>query len=272
MRDTNSMDGTRFDQLIKNIATTRLTRLTALRGLAVGAVAATIGVAAPDDAEARKKCGQCKKKVRRKTNDGKVRIRCKKKANGTFCSLAGVASATCQEGSCVASATPLPPAPRPPLPPTPFDCRAPGAGCTGQFAGLICNPATGQCVFCESRGQCGGGQLCNVSTGRCTGFEPCGNISDCAGVVPSGIEPAICNVNDNENPEAPENVCILDADDDYEGRCRTAADCPGQGACDAAGGTDICACVTNACVITCNEPSDCPSGYDCIEDLCLDRL
>ncbi len=38
------MDGTRFDQLIKQLATTRLTRLTALRGLAAGAVASVTGL------------------------------------------------------------------------------------------------------------------------------------------------------------------------------------------------------------------------------------
>src|SRR5215212_652372 len=38
------MDGTRFDQLIKSMATQRVSRLTALRGLAAGAVASLTGV------------------------------------------------------------------------------------------------------------------------------------------------------------------------------------------------------------------------------------
>jgi len=49
------VDGTQFDQLTKRL-TTRVTRLTALRELAVGAVAATLGFRAPDDADAK-----CKK-------------------------------------------------------------------------------------------------------------------------------------------------------------------------------------------------------------------
>ena len=38
------MDGTEFDHLMKRLATTRLARLTALRGLAAGSVAALIGM------------------------------------------------------------------------------------------------------------------------------------------------------------------------------------------------------------------------------------
>src|SRR5215212_2027480 len=102
------MDGTRFDQLIKRMGTTRITRLTALRGLAVGAVAAAVGFAAPDEADAKgRKCGQCKKRVCHKKNNGEKRCRCKKKANGIACSIPGATSATCQFGSCVATATPV---------------------------------------------------------------------------------------------------------------------------------------------------------------------
>src|SRR5215212_7990950 len=89
------MDGTRFDQLIKNMATTRVTRLTALRGLAVGALTAAVGFAAPDEADARKKCNECQKKKKHRSNNGKVRIRCKAKANGTLCSIG-----TCQNSVC----------------------------------------------------------------------------------------------------------------------------------------------------------------------------
>src|SRR5215217_2451203 len=106
------MDGSRFDQLIKQLGTTRITRLTALRGLAVGAVAAAMGFAAPDEAEAKckKTCDQCQKKVRHKSKSGKVRCRCKAKANGTQCSIPGATTATtCLNGTCVAAVVPLPP-------------------------------------------------------------------------------------------------------------------------------------------------------------------
>src|SRR5215207_681179 len=54
------MDVTTFDRLIKSMATTRITRLTALRGLAVGAVAALAGVNfRADEAEAANS-GKCK--------------------------------------------------------------------------------------------------------------------------------------------------------------------------------------------------------------------
>ena len=91
------MDGSQFDQLVKRLGTTRITRLTALRGLAVGAVAATLGFAAPDEADAKckKSCSECQKKKKHKSKSGKTRIQCKAKANGTLCSIG-----TCQSGIC----------------------------------------------------------------------------------------------------------------------------------------------------------------------------
>jgi hypothetical protein len=156
------MDGTHFDTLAKSLATTRVTRLTALRGLAVGALAAAIGVTAPADdaAAAKKKCPQCKKKVCHKANNGPKRCRCKKKANGTFCSIPGATSATCQFGSCVAAATPVPPGPGP----TPAPPPAP-VGCSSSSQ---CS-ATGQiCV----NGTCLGGEQCFVQFGICFPGSP----------------------------------------------------------------------------------------------------
>ena len=69
------MDQSRFDQFTKRLGSSRVTRLAALRGLAVGALAAALGVADPDEAVARKRCGECEKRRRRKTKSGKVRIR-----------------------------------------------------------------------------------------------------------------------------------------------------------------------------------------------------
>src|SRR5919112_6165917 len=91
------MDGTRFDQLIKQLGTTRVSRLTALRGLAVGAVAATLGFAAPDEADAKKKkrCTECQKKKKHRTKSGKVRIRCRAKPNGTPCSIGSCQNSVC---------------------------------------------------------------------------------------------------------------------------------------------------------------------------------
>jgi hypothetical protein len=185
------MDGSHFDTLVKTLATTRITRLTALRGLAVGALAAAIGSADPDDAAAKgRKCGQCKKSQCHPKN-GKKRCRCKKKANGTSCSIAGVPSAICSFGSCVASATPVPPGPPPPAE-IPATCRdgvkngsesdvdCGGPDCPRCTTGKRCNSRAdcttafclnNVCTACEasmtSAGtQCGPG--CSCPAGACT--------------------------------------------------------------------------------------------------------
>ena len=50
------MDGEKFDALLKRICTTRLTRISALRGLVAGAAAALTGAAiASDETDAKKK-------------------------------------------------------------------------------------------------------------------------------------------------------------------------------------------------------------------------
>jgi hypothetical protein len=160
------VDGTRFDQLIKSMATTRITRLKALRGLMVGAVAAAVGFAAPDEADAKcqKNCDQCQKKVKKRTNSGKVRCRCRAKANGTLCSIPGATSATCLNGACIAAVSP----PVPP-PPGPSQICTPNTqtGCTG---GQVCNAAGTACVNCISDDPCGTEFDC--VNGRCVPATP----------------------------------------------------------------------------------------------------
>jgi hypothetical protein len=149
------MDGTKFDQLIKSVTTTRITRLTALRGLAVGALAAIIGFAAPDEADAKKRCSECQKKKKHKSKNGKTRIRCKAKANGTLCSIG-----TCQNSVCTRSVTP------------PVGC-SPANNTRGSCpSGQICNtnaicvtPAfgcTGTNGVPNTQGTCPAGQVCNT--------------------------------------------------------------------------------------------------------------
>jgi hypothetical protein len=274
------MDAIRFDQLIKRIGTTRISRFTALRGLAVGALAATIGLADPDDAAAKckKKCGQCQKKTRKKTKSGKVRCRCKPKANGTLCSIPGATTTTtCLNGTCVAAAGPVvecqnnagctagrvcennrcvdctstaqcsgnltcingrcqsPPA---------FDCRQPGVGCTGQFAGLVCDPATGQCLFCTSFTQCGsisgaGSRAC--INGFCTGGQACTNNPEC-------VFPQRCL-----NPPGAidlQDVCLTDNE------CRANFGSTGTGVCP----EDLPLCVAGDCTTACVEFGNCGGG------------
>jgi len=197
------MDGTRFDQLIKSMATTRVSRLTALRGLAVGAVAAIAGMDfRAEDAEAARsrrckpkpnQCQTCKKGKCRQTNNGKKchRGKLRPKANGTLCSIPGATSATCLNGACIAAVTP--PLGCSPANNTQGSCQ-PGqicntlgncvAGCTGTNntqgscpQNLVC--VNGQCQVpggCTPRtnvqGNCAPGQVCNLS-GVCVAAVGC---------------------------------------------------------------------------------------------------
>jgi hypothetical protein len=255
------MDGSSFDQLIKQLGTTRVTRLTALRGLAVGAVAAAIGIAAPDevDAKCKKNCAQCLKKVKKKTKSGKVRCRCRAKANGTACSIPGATTATtCLNGTCVAAATPTP------LPPPGFNCTT--AGCVGVNAGLVCNTTTGACVTCQTFADCGALQAC--FSGRCQGFVRCNGDGDCAGIAPSGLRPGlICNdATPLENPEIEAGVCIFNP---LEGACNNTNDCvPFMGR--------PVACVLGACFADCRQAGDddcdkfyIPGTHHCVGGICF---
>jgi hypothetical protein len=253
------MDGTTFDQLIKRITTTRVSRLTALRGLAVGALAAAIGSADPDDVAAKgRNCGQCKKsKCHPKSSGGKKRCRCKKKANGTSCSIAGVPSAICSFGSCVASATPLPP-PGPPPPPG-FNCTT--AGCVGANAGLVCNTTTGACVNCTSFTQCptvaiqgqNVQQAC-LSTGFCLGGEACVSDPECFGVL---------GCFDPDFNTAITHFCL------YSNNCTVDF-----GVTPATGGTacptaSFPRCILGTCTVTCNPGGNCGTGRSCQGGACL---
>jgi hypothetical protein len=253
------VDGTQFDLLTKRLTTTRVTRLTALRGLAVGALAAATGFAVPDEAEAKckKKCDQCHKKVKKKTKSGHVRCRCRAKANGTLCSIPGATTATtCLNGACVAAAAPTPL----PVPPG-FNCTT--AGCVGANAGLICNTGTGQCVNCQTFADCGSLQAC--FSGRCQGFVGCSDDGDCEGIAPSGLPELICNDN-NESPEIEDNVCIFDP---LEGACNNTNDCvPFMGL--------PVACVLGACFADCRQAGDddcdkfyIPGTHHCVGGICV---
>ena len=142
------MEDIRFDDMAKALGSRKTRRLTL--GALLGGALSALGLAAPDDAEARKKCGQCRKKNRKKTKSGKVRIRCKPKANGTLCSLAGATSATCQSGTCVAGG------------------GGGGGGCPvcQALQGTTCvNVAAG--TACNGPGKCNGSGTC-ISPPNCT--------------------------------------------------------------------------------------------------------
>jgi len=169
------MDGTRFDQLIKSMATTRVSRLTALRGLAVGAVAAIAGMDfGAEDAEAAKsrrcrskptECQTCKKGKCHRNNNGQKKCRRGKlrpKANGTLCSIG-----TCQNSVCTRSAVGCTPTNG--VANTQGSCPT-GQVCNANFicvtVNLGCSPAN------NTQGSCPAGQICNgqaICVAGCTG-------------------------------------------------------------------------------------------------------
>jgi hypothetical protein len=178
------MDATTFDALIKRLAATRLTRLTALRGLAAGGVAALTGVRLfSEEGEAKKKnnqkkisicvCGDANPstcKTQKKEKD-----KAKKTLRRNPCAYKGKCTGV---SGCAATLTPLTPLPPPP---PGFNCTT--AGCVGANAGLIC--LGGNCVNCDVESDtnpCSGGQICVA--GRCQGGQAC--------TQPTGTNPDSC--------------------------------------------------------------------------------
>src|SRR5829696_3133599 len=147
------MDATTFDDLIKRLAATRLTRLTALRGLAIGALASLTGVGLTAEEASAKKNHEKKVKVCKcpdsnsaNCRTAKVKKSQAKKQARKACNYKG----TCQAGvtACAAAA------------PT-----ASGAQCTnnaGCSGGQVCEG--GQCVNCVADQQCSGGLICLTGT------------------------------------------------------------------------------------------------------------
>src|SRR5918993_2808402 len=120
------MDGTKFDQLIKLIATQRVSRLTALRGLAAGAVASFTGLRLFGEESEAKKDG---KKTRRRrichrTSASDPGVSKKLKAKKAKQHLKKHPFDT--KGRCQAATAPAPPG---------FNCNR--DGCVGANAGLV---------------------------------------------------------------------------------------------------------------------------------------
>jgi hypothetical protein len=267
------MDGTRFDQLIKQLGTARVSRLTALRGLATGAVASVTGLSLfGEDGEAKKDGKKTRKRrICHRTSASDPGVNKKLKAKRAKRHLKKHPFDT--KGRCTAPLTPLTPTTAAPAPPG-FNCV--NAGCVGQNAGLVCDTATGQCVNCTSFAQCPEGTFCGAG-GRCRGLEQCVNDAQCFGIVPPGIEQADCNVNGNDNAEAPDDVCILNPFD-YELDMGSARLCDEDEDCESIDTDFDFECVTNVCV------QACPGGQDdcddfsatffnaaCLAGLCFDQ-
>ena len=174
------MEGTPFDTLSKWLASTPLTRATALRGLAAGAVVALTGVSlTADEAGADRK--QPKKVQICHRGDDPTILGTTKKVTKESKKKHLRKHAADYTGKCTASRmVPRPgpgPGPGPGPAPAGFNCTT--AGCVGERAGLVCDTTTGQCVNCQTFADCGALQAC--FGGRCQGFVRCGDDGDSLG-------------------------------------------------------------------------------------------
>jgi hypothetical protein len=189
------MDATTFDELIKRLATTRLTRLTALRGLAIGGLAALTGVGL-----------SAEEAVAKKNHENKVKV-CKcPDANAANCRTDKVKKSRAKKqarkacnykGKCQAGVSGCPTgAPNPGFACTNNNDCTGGLVCLGQTCqactadaqcsrNLVClsgtcqAPQPGPGPACVDNTQCSGGQVCDVS-GQC---RPCHFDFECPGQI-----------------------------------------------------------------------------------------
>jgi hypothetical protein len=175
------MDGTRFDQLIKRLSTQQVSRLTALRGLAAGAVAGLTGLSLfAEDGEAKKDGKKTRKRRichRTSATDPGVNKKLKAKRakrhlrNHQFDTKGRCAAApapprvgcavntdcapgqVCQNAICVT-----------PGAPNPGTLCGNDQDCAG---GLVCRG--GRCDLCNNNNECPGDQMC--LDGQCRGGE-----------------------------------------------------------------------------------------------------
>src|SRR5215217_4148033 len=145
-REVLAMDATTFDTLIKRLAATRLTRLTALRGLAMGALAALTGVCLTAEEASAKKNHEKKGKVCKCPDSNSANCRTDKVKKSQAKKQAR--KACNYKGACRAGIT---------------SCAGAAAGptctnnndCTG---GLVCIQQ--ECTACTADFQCGSGRIC----------------------------------------------------------------------------------------------------------------
>jgi hypothetical protein len=227
------MDGTQFDQLIKGIAMQRVSRLTALRGLTVSAVAGLTGlslVAEEADAKGKKRrkrkvclCSPASCQTKKTRNRKKV-IR----ANAP-CAYGGACTSF---NPCGGGTTTVAPGPGP-------ECTT-NTECTG---GRVC--VGGTCGNCTLTSQCNFNRVCLGTPGLCVGREAC---------TGTGSQPECTNI----HPVL--NVCV-------NGGCQLFDACTLNFQCNTAQGEF---CLLGECVRNCG-PSlpACSAGADCIAGVCI---
>ncbi len=253
------MNGTKFDQLIKTIATQRVSRLTALRGLAAGAVAGLTRLSLSADeagaADDKKRrvcvCSSCdpascdtKKKEKKKVKRILRRNACAYKGK----CQAGRAGCVCQ--------TPLPPPTTTPTPTTPV----PGFSCTSNAEcprfevcfGTSCGP-------CTTYTECNANNSEVCINGRCIGTGgpnriACETTEQCESATGSALFECYDTTTDSDFNN---DTCLIDND------CSPAE---GGGACPS--GRPLCkagACVTPCVAGACDPGQTCRGGL-CIVD------
>ncbi len=249
------MDGSKFDELIKRLSMKRVNRLTALRGLAVGAVAGLTGVDfGAEEVEAARsgkckqnpgECQTCKRGNCRRKRNGKKRCnrgKIQSKANGTPCSVG-----TCQNGVCQSSGTTT-------------TTTTSANQCTGnaqcaQFQACV----SGRCQACTSFNQCAAGEVC--LGGRCIAGTGANRIS-CVG------ENATGNAQCAQFSPFLECRAVTPATNPATFVCSLEDECPPTGAGNCTG-QDTCR--VGECVRPCNAQGNCPNqmNHACVEGLCL---
>jgi hypothetical protein len=193
------MDGERFDSLIKRLGTTRLTRLTALRGLAAGSVAALTGLNLfAEEADANGKKRRRRRRICHRTSATDPGVNKKLKAKRAKRHLRKHPFDT--KGACTAA---------------PVGCQN-NANCTG---GQVC--VNNICVNCTFDSQCGGGLFC--VNGRCQARVGCSPANNTQGNCPAG---QICNTL---------AICVAGCTGTGQGTCPAGLNCV-NGQCQPPGG------------------------------------
>jgi hypothetical protein len=213
------MDATTFDTLIKRLATTPLTRVNVLRGLAASAAALT-GVMLPKEAGAKKKdeteikvCNCPGSDASSCKTQKKDKSKAKKLLRRNPCAYKG----KCQGVSgCAAGTDPLSPPPPGGPPPPPGSgppCTSDGDCATSAFC------QAGTCVPCSF--SCSTGQRCVHGTCTCDQFNnTCPNEVDgqctCAAFVSSPVQAGCTDRN---------SACDLDKPCDINDDCPVGSVC-----------------------------------------------
>jgi hypothetical protein len=175
------MDGERFDSLIKRLGSTRVTRLTALRGLAAGAVASLTGISLfAEEGEAKDGKKTRRRRICHKTSATDPGVTKKLKAKRAKRHLRKHPFDT--KGACTAVPS--------------VGCQN-NANCTG---GQVCQ--NNICVDCTSTAQCSGNLVC--LNGRCQAVSGACSLANPQGTCPPG---QICGNGVCQTPVPPNQGC-----------------------------------------------------------------